>query len=56
LEKWILNAKKQALDFITKTYKDTKGISKNGCKYFVYALGINIVLVILLSILIRACG
>jgi len=56
LEKWILNAKKQALDFISKTYKDTKGITKNGCKYFVYALGINIVLVILLSILIRACG
>jgi curved DNA-binding protein CbpA len=56
LEKWILNAKKQALDFISNTYKDTKGITKNGCKYFAYALGINIVLVFLISILIRACG
>ena len=56
LEKWILNAKKQAFDFISNTYKDTKGIAKNGCKYFAYALGINIVLLILISILIRACG
>ena len=55
LEKWILNAKNQALDFISKTYKDTKGVTKNGCKFFVYALGINIVLVILFSILMRAC-
>jgi len=55
LEKWILNAKNQALDFISKTYKDTKGVTKNGCKFFVYALGINIVLVILFTILMRAC-
>lgn len=56
LEKWILNAKKQALDFVSKTYKDTKGVTKNGCKFFIYALGVNIVLVIIFSILIRACN
>lgn len=56
LEKWIINAKKQALDFLSDTYKNTKGVTKNGCKFFIYALGLNIVLVIIFSILIRACN
>jgi curved DNA-binding protein CbpA len=56
IEKWIINAKKQALDFIDKSLKESKGISKNGCKYFFYALLINIALLIIISILVSIFG
>jgi curved DNA-binding protein CbpA len=53
IEKWIDNAKRQALDFINKSLFESKGISKNGCKYFFYALLINLILLIIISILVR---
>ncbi len=52
LEKWIITAKKQAIEFIKNTYKDSKGISKNGCKYFFKALGINILIFIIILLII----
>lgn len=53
IEKWIINAKNQSFDFISKSLKESKGISKSGCKYFFYALIINFILLIIVSILIR---
>lgn len=53
IEKWINNAKKQALEFINKSLYESKGISKNGCKYFFYALLINFVLLIIILVLVR---
>lgn len=53
IEKWVINAKNQAFDFIRKSLEETKGISKSGCKYFFYALIINFIILIIVSILIR---
>jgi curved DNA-binding protein CbpA len=53
LEKWILNAKKQALEFVNNLYRDTKGIATSGCSYYFKALGICIVIFILILIIIR---
>ena len=52
LEQWIDNAKKQAFDFIKNAYSDSKGITKNGCKYFFYGLGINVIIFILILLII----
>jgi DnaJ-class molecular chaperone len=53
LEKWILNAKKQALEFVNNLYRDTKGIASSGCLYYFKALGICIAIFILILIIIR---
>ncbi len=53
IEKWIINAKNQSFDFIDKSIKESKGISKSGCKYFFYALIINFILLIIVTILVR---
>jgi DnaJ-class molecular chaperone len=53
LEKWILNAKRQAVDFVKNLYRDTKGIVASGCSYYFKALGICIVIFFVIIILIR---
>jgi curved DNA-binding protein CbpA len=53
LEKWILNAKKQAIDFVKNLYRDTKGIAASGCSYYFKALGICIIIFFVIVILIR---
>jgi len=53
LEKWILNAKRQAVDFVKNLYRDTKGIAASGCSYYFKALGICLVAFIVIVILIR---
>ena len=53
LEKWILNAKKQAFEFVNNLYRDTKGIAASGCLYYFKALGICIAIFILILIIIR---
>lgn len=53
LEKWILNAKRQAVDFVKNLYRDTKGIAASGCSYYFKALGICIAIFFLIVILIR---
>jgi DnaJ-class molecular chaperone len=54
LEKWIFNAKRQAIDFVKNLYRDTKGIAASGCSYYFKALGICFLIfigiIILLSI------
>jgi len=52
LEKWILNARKQAVDFIKNTYKDSKGITASGFKFFFYGLGLNILILIVVLLII----
>ncbi len=52
LEKWILNAKRQAIDFVKNLYRDTKGIAASGCSYYFKALGICILIFIGILILI----
>lgn len=53
LEKWILNAKRQAVDFVKHLYRDTKGIAASGCSYYFKALGICIVVFFVIVLLIR---
>ena len=53
LEKWIINAKRQALDFVKSLYRDTKGIAASGCSYYFKALGICIVIFFIIIIGIR---
>jgi DnaJ-class molecular chaperone len=53
LEKWILNAKRQAVDFVKDLYHDTKGIAASGCSYYFKALGICIIIFFVIVILIR---
>lgn len=53
LEKWIINAKKQALNFVKNLYRDSKGIATSGCLYYFKALGICIVIFIVILIIIR---
>lgn len=53
LEKWILNAKKQAQEFVQNLYRDTKGIASSGCSYYFKALGICIAILIVIGLLIR---
>lgn len=53
LEKWILNAKRHAVDFVKNLYRDTKGIVASGCSYYFKALGICIVIFFAIIILIR---
>lgn len=53
LEKWILNAKKQAIEFVNNLYRDTKGIATSGCLYYFKALGICIAIFILILVIIR---
>lgn len=52
LEKWILNAKRQAVEFLKNFYKDTKGIAANGCSYYFKTLVICILIFIGILILI----
>jgi curved DNA-binding protein CbpA len=54
LERWVLNAKKQAAEFIVQTLNDTKGIAGSGLKYLSYGCLINagILLIIFVAILI----
>jgi curved DNA-binding protein CbpA len=52
LEKWILNARKQAVEFVKNIYKETKGITLSGCSYYFKALGICILIFIGILILI----
>lgn len=52
LEKWIINAKKQAYDFVKNTYRDTKGIAASGCSYYFKTLGICILVLIVISIIL----
>lgn len=56
LEKWILNAKRQAVDFVKNLYRDTKGIAASGCSYYFKALGICIAIFIVIVLLIRIFG
>lgn len=53
LEKWILNAKRQAVEFVKNFYRDTKGIAASGCSYYFKALGICIIVFFVIIILIR---
>ena len=53
LEKWIINAKRQALNFVQSLYRDTKGIAASGCSYYFKALGICIVIFFIIIIIIR---
>ncbi|MBX2932026.1 MAG: DnaJ domain-containing protein [Chitinophagaceae bacterium] len=53
LEKWILNAKRQAVEFVKNFYRDTKGIAVSGCSYYFKALGICIIVFFVIIILIR---
>lgn len=53
LEKWIINAKRQATDFVKNLYRDTKGIAASGCSYYFKALGICILIFFVIIILIR---
>ena len=53
LEKWILKAKSQALDFVKRLYRNTKGITASGCSYYFKALGICIVILFAIMILLR---
>ena len=53
LEKWILNARRQAVDFVKNFYLDTKGIAASGCSYYFKALGICIVIFFVIVLLIR---
>lgn len=52
LEKWILNAKRQAIEFVKNFYRDTKGIAASGCSYYFKTLGICILTFITILILI----
>ena len=52
LEKWILNAKRQALEFVKNFYRDTKGIAASGCTYYFRTLGICILIFIGILIII----
>ncbi len=52
LEKWILNAKRQAIKFVKNFYRDTKGIAASGCSYYFKTLGICILVFIAILILI----
>lgn len=53
LEKWILNAKRQAVDFVKNIYRDTKGIAASGCSYYFKALGICIAIFFLIVVIIK---
>lgn len=53
LERWILNAKRQAVDFVKNIYRDTKGIAASGCSYYFKALGICIAIFFVIVIIIR---
>jgi len=53
LEKWILNARRQALDFVKNFYRDTKGIVASGCYYYFKALGICILILFVIILIIR---
>lgn len=53
LEKWILNAQRQAVDFIKNAYRDARGIAASGCLYYFKALGICVVIFILVILIIR---
>ena len=52
LEKWILNAKRQAVNFVKNLYRDTKGITASGCTYYFKTLGICILIFIGILIII----
>jgi curved DNA-binding protein CbpA len=52
LEKWILNAKRQSINFVKNLYRDTKGIAASGCSYYFKALGICTLIFIAIVILI----
>lgn len=52
LEKWILNAKRQAVDFVKNLYRDTKGIAASGCSYYFKTLGICILIFIAIVIIL----
>jgi DnaJ-class molecular chaperone len=56
LEKWILNAKRQAEEFVLNLYKDTKGVIAGGCIYYFYALFICLILFLIIVIIIRITG
>ena len=53
LEKWILNAKRQAYEFVRNLYQDTRGIAASGCSYYFKALGICIAIFFVIVLLIR---
>ena len=53
LERWIANAKKQAIDFVNNTVKDTGGITSSGLKYLSYGCVINIVIFIVILIMYK---
>jgi DnaJ-class molecular chaperone len=53
LEKWILNAKRQASDFVKNLYRDTKGIAASGCSYYFKAFGICMIIFFVIVILVR---
>jgi DnaJ-class molecular chaperone len=53
LEKWILNAKRQSLEFVNNLYRDSRGIAASGCLYYFKALGICFVIFIAILIVIR---
>lgn len=52
LEKWIINAKRQAFDFVKNSYRDAKGIAASGCKYYFKALGICILIFIAVLVIL----
>lgn len=52
LEKWIINAKRQAADFIRTTYKEGKGIIASGCSHYFKMFGICIAILIGIVLLI----
>lgn len=49
LEKWILNARKQAAEFVY----NAKGIAKSGCRYYVYGLCLCLLLFIIVLVIIN---
>ncbi len=55
LERWILNAQKQAFYFVKNTYKDATGIAASGCAYYFKALGVCILIFVFIIFIIRAC-
>lgn len=53
LEKWIINARRQSIEFMKSAVRDTKWIIANGCLFYFKAVGYIALLIIVLILLVR---
>ena len=51
LDEWIINAQKQAIEILQQSLDDVIGITKRGCLFFLYSLGISTIIYAIVVIL-----